>query len=117
MGFEFRRLLVYSKIIDYRRLSVPLLLKLKRRDLNLAGQVERNGNSMGSNTAEGASEDRPKLKAHYYRIAKRETEEAAANWEQAEASGFVTADEIAPLLKLLDEVARMLAALVRRFDQ
>ena len=115
MGFGYRQLSVYGKVLEYRRLAPPMLLRIKRRDLDLANQLERNGNSMGSNTAEGASEERPKLKAHFYRIAKRETEEAAANWEQAEASGYVSSEEIAPMLKLLDEIARMLAALIRRF--
>ena len=73
-------------------------------------------NWIGSNIAEGASEDRPKVKADRYRVAKREAEEAAMNWESAVASGYLTVKEIEPLLKLLDEISRMLAALIRRFD-
>ena len=38
------------------------------------------------------------------------------NWESAVASGYLTMKEIIPLLKLLDEMSRMLAALIRRFD-
>ena len=71
---------------------------------------------MGSNLAEGASEDRPKVKADRYRVAKRETEEAAMNWESAVASGYLTVSDVDGLLELLDEIARMLAALIRRFD-
>lgn len=116
MGFEYRRLLVYQKVLDYRARASPLLIRIKRVDVDLHSQLKRNGNSMGSNPAEGASEDRPKVKADRYRVAKRETEEAAMNWESAVASKYLTTNDIQPLLDLLDEIARMLAGLIRRFD-
>ena len=116
MGFEYRRPLVYQKVLEYRSLAAPLLVRIKLVDVDLHNQLKRNGNSIGSNLAEGASEDRPKVKADRYRVAKREAEEAAMNWESAVASGYLTVKEIEPLLKLLDEISRMLAALIRRFD-
>jgi four helix bundle protein len=116
MPFEYRRLLVYQKVIEYRALAAPLLARIKQVDVDLHNQIKRNGNSIGSNLAEGASEDRPKVKADRYRVAKREAEEAAMNWESAVASRYLTAREIEPLLQLLDEISRMLAALIRRFD-
>ena len=116
MGFEYRRLIVYQKVLQYRELAAPLLVRIKRVDADLHNQIKRNGNSIGSNLAEGASEDRPKVKADRYRVAKREAEEAAMNWESAVASGYLTVRDIAPLLELLDEISRMLAALIRRFD-
>lgn len=79
MGFEYRRLIVYQKVLQYRELAAPLLVRIKLVDVDLHNQLRRNGNSMGSNLAEGASEDRPKVKADRYRVAKRETEEAAMN--------------------------------------
>jgi four helix bundle protein len=116
MPFEYRRLLVYQKVLEYRAIAAPLLARIKQVDVDLHNQIKRNGNSIGSNLAEGASEDRPKVKADRYRVAKREAEEAAMNWESAVASRYVTAKEIDPLLQLLDEISRMLAALIRRFD-
>ena len=116
MGFEYRRLLVYRKVLEYRALAAPLLVRIKLVDVDLHHQLKRNGNSVGSNIAEGASEDRPKVKADRYRVAKREAEEAAMNWESAVASKYLTMKDINPLLQLLDEIARMLAALIRRFD-
>ena len=116
MTFEYRRLIVYHKVLEYRALAAPLLIRIKLVDVDLYNQTKRNGNSIGSNVAEGASEDRPKVKADRYRIAKREAEEAGMNWESAVASGYLRPAEIDPLLKLLDEVSRMLAALIRRFD-
>ena len=115
MGFEYRRLLVYHKVLEYRALAAPLLVRIKLVDVDLHNQLKRNGNSIGSNIAEGASEDRPKVKDRY-RIAKREAEEAAMNWESAVASGYLNVKEIDSLLQLLDEISRMLAALIRRFD-
>ena len=116
MAFEYRRLIVYQKVLQYRALAAPLLVRIKRVDVDLHKQLKRNGNSIGSNLAEGASEDRPKVKADRYRVAKREAEEAAMNWESALASRYLTVREIEPLLQLLDEISRMLAALIRRFD-
>lgn len=116
MGFEYRRLLVYQKVLLYRALAAPLLSRIKLSDVDLHNQLKRNSNSIGSNIAEGASEDRPRVKADRYRVAKREAEEAGMNWESAVASGYLTASEIEPLLQILDEISRMLAALIRRFD-
>ena len=116
MGFEYRRLIVYQKVLQYRSLAAPLLVRIKLVDVDLHNQLKRNGNSIGSNIGEGASEDRPKVKADRYRISKREAEEAAMNWESAVASGYLKVKQIEPLLELLDEIARMLAALIRRFD-
>lgn len=117
MGFEYRRLIVYQKVLQYRALAARLLVRIKLVDVDLHNQLKRNGNSIGSNIAEGASEDRPKVKADRYRVAKREAEEAGMNWESAVASGYLADDEIEPLLQVLDETSRMLAALIRRFDQ
>jgi four helix bundle protein len=116
MGFEYRRLLVYEKVLAYRALAAPLLVRIKLVDVDLHNQLKRNGNSIGSNVAEGASEDRPKVKADRYRVSKREAEEAAMNWESAAASGYLNARHIEPLLVLLDEIVRMLGGLIRRFD-
>ena len=116
MGFEYRRLVVHQKLLEYRRLAAPLLIRIKLVDVDLHNQLKRSGNSIGSNIAEGASEDRPKVKADRYRVAKREAEEAAMNWESAVASRYLKTPEVEPLHQLLDEIARMLAALVRRFD-
>lgn len=116
MGFEYRRLLVYQKVLQYRALAASLLVRIKLVDVDLHNQLKRNGNSIGSNIAEGASEDRPKVKADRYRVAKREAEEAGMNWESAVASEYLAGNEIEPVLELLDETARMLAGLIRRFD-
>lgn len=63
MGFEYRRLIVYQKVLQYRALAAPLLVRIKLVDVDLHNQLKRNGNSIGSNIAEGASEDRPRVKA------------------------------------------------------
>ena len=70
MSFEYRRLIVYQKVIEYRALAAPLLVRIKLVDVDLHNQIKRNRNSIGSNIAEGASEDRPKIKADRYRVAK-----------------------------------------------
>lgn len=116
MPFQFERLLVHEKALQYCILAAPVIDKIRLRDRDLANQLQRSSNSIPSNIGEGASEDRPKLKADRYRTAKRETEESASSLEKACRLGYVTREEVAPLLKLLDEIARMLFSLIKRFD-
>jgi hypothetical protein len=35
MGFEYRRLLVYQKVLQYRALAAPLLVRIKLVDVDL----------------------------------------------------------------------------------
>lgn len=116
MPFQFERLLVHEKALQYCVLVAPVIDKIRLRDRDLANQLKRHSNALPSNIGEGASEDRPKLKADRYRMAKREAEESASSLEKACRLGYVTREEVAPLLKLLDEVARMLFSLIKRFD-
>jgi four helix bundle protein len=97
-------------------LVAPIIEKIRLRDRDLATQLQRSSNSVPSNIGDGASEDRPKVKADRYRTAKRETEESAINLEKACRLGYVTRAEVEPLLALLDEIARMLYSLIKRFD-
>ena len=116
MAFQFERLLVHEKALQYCVLAAPLIDKIRLCDRNLANQLQRSSNSVPSNIGEGASEDRPKIKADRYRTAKREAEESASSREKACRLGYVTREEITALLKLLDEIARMLYSLIKRFD-
>ncbi|MEX2282620.1 MAG: four helix bundle protein [Gemmatimonadota bacterium] len=116
MPFQFERLLVHEKALQYSVLVAPIIDKIRFRDRDLASQLQRSSNSVPSNIGEGASEDRPKMMVDRYRTAKREAEESAINLEKAWRLGYVTRAEVEPLLALLDEIARMLFGLIKRFD-
>ena len=42
MGFEYRRLLVYRKVLAYRVLAAPPLVRIKLVDVDLYNQLKRN---------------------------------------------------------------------------
>src|SRR5688572_1323010 len=116
MAFQYERLVVHSKALEYSVLVQPIIEKIRLHDRDMASQLQRSSNSVPTNIAEGASEDRPKIKADRYRTAKREAEESASDLEKACRLGWVTREEIAQCMFLLDEIARMLYSLIKRFD-
>ena len=110
MAFQYERLVVHSKALEYSVLVQPIIEKIRLHDRDMASQLQRSSNSVPTNIAEGASEDRPKVKADRYRTAKREAEESASDLEKACRLGWVTREEIARCMFLLDEIARMFGA-------
>jgi four helix bundle protein len=116
MTFQYRRLIVYQKAMMYDEHAARLIPLVRKVDRSLADHLQRSGNSLLTNLAEAASEDRPLMKAAGYRTAKREAEECALAWEKSLRRGITPHDETEQAIELLDECARMLAALIRRFD-
>jgi four helix bundle protein len=108
--------MVYQKARRYNQLVRPLIAQVARRSPRQADDLQRAGASLQHNIGEGASKDRPKSKANYYRIAKGSGEECAAGWEVCIDQGWVREHQLTEALSLLDEIARMLHALILRFD-
>jgi four helix bundle protein len=116
MAFDYRRMIVYQRAVEYDDIACDWLDKLRKHDSNLADHAQRSGNSLLSNIVEGCSSDQPKVKAFHYRVAKREAEECAAAFEKALRRKWIPKDQVEKMLGFLDEVVRMLANLIRRFD-
>ncbi len=116
MGFQYRRLIVYQRAMEYDEIAASLIPEVRKHDRSLASHLERSGNSFLTNLAEGASEDRPLMKAASFRVSKREAEECALSWEKCIKRGYTPRDRTEQAIALLDECARMLAALIRRHD-
>ena len=113
---QYHKLIVYHRAVEYDSLAVKLIPSVQRFDRSLADHLTRSGNSLLTAIAEGASSDQPKMKAMSYRTGKRESEECSGCWEKTLRLGWTPQAETLKLLSLLDEVARMLGALIIRFD-
>jgi len=113
---QYHRLIVYQRAVEYDRLATKLIPSVRRFDRSLASHLTRSGNSLLTAIAEGASADQPKMKAMSYRTGKREAEECSICWEKSSREGWTPREETQELLNFLDEVARMLGGLIKRFD-
>jgi four helix bundle protein len=114
--FNYRRLVVYQRAVEYDELTATLISRVRQFDRSLASHLVRSGNSLLTAIAEGASADQPKMKATSYRNAKREAEECGCCWEKALRRGWTPVRQTSQVMKLADEVASMLAHLITRFD-
>lgn len=56
------------------------------------------------------------MKANFYRVSKRETEECALAWEKSLRCGHTPRAKTEQALQYLEECVLMLATLIRRFD-
>ena len=113
---NYRLLIVYQRAVEYDDIANSLLPLLRRFDRSLANHLMRSGNSMLTAIAEGAAADQPKMKAGSYPNAKREAEECAIGWEKSARHKWTPHQKTMQAISKLDEVAKMLAKLILRFD-
>ena len=116
MAFSYRKLIVYQRATQYDELASQLIPLVRRHDRSLADHLTRSTNSFLTNVSEGGSEDRPLMKANFYRIAKREAEECALGWDKCLRRGYTPRRQTEQALAYLDECVLMLAELIRRVD-
>ena len=116
MAFSYRKLIVYERALQYDTLVAELIPMIRQQDRSLADHLERSTNSFLTNTSEGGSEDRPLMKANFYRVAKREAEECALCLDKALRRGYTPRGKTEQALSYLEECVLMLASLIRRFD-
>ena len=114
---QYHKLVVYQRAVQYDEAALPLIARVRRKDPSLADHLTRSGNSLLTSIAEGASADQSKMKATSYRNGKREAEEGAMCWEKAARYGWAERTAVLRAIALLEEVARMLGAMIIRFDR
>ena len=84
-----------------------------RRDFSLVDQMRRSAVSVPSNIAEGDERKSDKESVRFFHIAKGSLAELATQLEIAKEVGYFSASQIEPLTNQCDELAKMLAALIR----
>ena len=82
----------------------------------LADQIRRASVSIASNIAEGHGLHTPKAFIRHLRIARGSLAEVDTQIEIASRVGYASRSRVAPLVKELDEISRMLAGLIRSLN-
>jgi four helix bundle protein len=107
---HFDKLDVYRTAIEYVQATRPLVVRLRRRDLVIADQLQRAVLSVACNVAEGAGEFSPGDKARLYRYALRSATESVALVDASKAIGAAVVEEHH---ELRDTGLRLVAMLTR----
>ncbi len=111
------RLAVYKVQQQAVKLLEPLIERLERHAPATADQIDRALDSMSFNTAEGASEHKPREKARFYRIARRSGNEVLEGLCARAAKRHLTPEEIDPPYSLLNRACAMLVNLAKKFEE
>ena len=88
-----------------KSLRVPLE-KIRKRDANLYDQIRRAGTSAANNLAEGRRR-RGQDREHCWRVGAGSADEIRMSLRVGHAWGYVTTDDIAEPLELIDRVLAM----------
>ena len=116
MAFQHRRLEVYAKAVEAVALVAKVTITIASLDRWLAVQIRRAAGSIVLNIAEGAGEFSRDEKAKFYRYARRSALEVSAGLDLVAVYGKADVIMIEQLQSLLDEIAAMLTAMVKRLN-
>ncbi len=97
----------YDVAIEIACAMRPLVEKIRRHDKELADQAQSATQSIGNNIAEGRRRTKGD-RIHLFRIALGSTGETQSTVDQAEAWGYLQAQETTDVLALLDREQAML---------
>ena len=110
---DFKELIVWQKAMDLVT-SVYSLVKLlpKEEQYCLSAQMRRAAVSVPSNIAEGKGRITDAEIIHFYRIAQGSNMELETQLILCSRLTYLTEEQIAPALRLCDEIGRMLTKLI-----
>ena len=109
--FEYEKLRVYQYALQANA-DIWALLKTQRRYGSLEKQIERAGESILLNIAEGAGEFSPADKVRFYRIALRSVSETAAGLDLLSHRSPTTASACGAIKEQLRSTAALLMNLI-----
>ena len=92
----------------------PALDLIRRRDRDLASQIQRATASIGLNISEGDGKSSLRDQARFFEIARGSCRETRAALRLAALWGFVDSDTVSSLDALGDRVCAMLSRLIAR---
>lgn len=118
---SYRDLLVWQKAMDYTVACYQLTDLFPRTETyGLASQLRRSAVSIASNIAEGAGRLHTREYMYHVSVASGSLSETETQVLLAERLGYITADQLKPVLALAAEIGRMLrglhTALERKVD-
>ena len=114
--FDFQKLIVYQKAKEFSK-QVSVLLKSESFDRSTNDQLRRASFSIMLNIAEGSSRFSNRDRKNFLVIARGSAFECVAILEYLMEMKMISDEDYALFLKTLDEISRMLFALIKKLDK
>jgi four helix bundle protein len=115
---NYRDLIAWQRAMDLAVASYQATGRLPRSEqFGLTFQARKAAVSIPSNIAEGHGRGTPKAMSNFVRIASGSTNELETQLILAEQLGLLAESDVAPVLRLADEVGRLLTGLRRSLDR
>ena len=111
--FDFQKLDVYQKALDFAVLATEINAALPRGNAHLADQLQRSSTSTPLNIAEGAGEFSPREKARFYRMARRSATESAGLLDILKRLQLAPDEFLSKGHDILFQIVSMLTRMVR----
>ena len=116
MAFSFEKLLVYQKALDFADEVCARTERFQRGYGFLGDQLNRASLSISANIAEGNGRFTKADRRNFFGIARGSVQECVPLIELARRRGLLHSEEHAALKDRLEEIARMLSALIKGLD-
>ena len=107
LPFDFERLDVYQRAIEFLALAIRICARLPRGHAELRDQLKRASTSIPLNIAEASGKTTPADRANFHAIARGSALECAAILDVLKLYGAVTADDIGNGQVLLSRIVAM----------
>jgi four helix bundle protein len=117
MAFLFENLHVYQKAVDFAEQISNLTDRFPKGTYYLVDQVNRAALSISLNIAEGNGKFTGNDKKNFFFIARGSTHECVPLLEISKRRGFITEPECVKLRAQLEEIAKMISGMVKRYEQ
>lgn len=111
---NYRKMIVRQKAMNLTEAVYVATRKLPPAELYaLSAQIRRSVVSIPSNIAEGAGRNTDNDLRHFMTVARGSATELETQLMICEMLNYLNSNDVAPLLKMLDEIRRMLSALIK----
>lgn len=115
---DYKELMVWQKSIMLAEITYKLLKELPPEEkYALADQMRRAVISIPSNIAEGHGRGNNKEFIYFLKIANGSKTELETQLILCEKLGYLSKEQIAPSLKLLNEIGKMIYSLIRNVSE
>ncbi len=114
--FSYERLEVYKLAVQFSERVSVLQPKIAEHSKSLATNFLRCSESIETNIAEGASHIAPKVKAHFYRLARGSASECSSILRRSVRMGYVSHEETIEDQILLNRISFLLLQLIRSME-
>ena len=111
---NYREMIVWQKAMNLTEAVYVAIRKLPLAELYaLSAQIRRSVVSIPSNIAEGAGRNTDNDLRHFMTVACGSATELETQLMICEMLNYLDSNDVVPLLKMLDEIRRMLSALIK----